>query len=60
MNTNLDNLDHPALTHYQAALKMDENCESCRMFHTPACYERKDYNKDPAPGDWCWGWRRRK
>jgi hypothetical protein len=35
-------------------------CETCRLWHTPNCYERRDYNRDAQPQDWCAGYKGRK
>lgn len=35
-------------------------CETCQLWHTPRCYERRDYNRDARPQDYCAGWRAKK
>lgn len=58
----MENLNHepPALTAHQAAVKMGDICANCKLWKTPACYERRDYKRDAGPNDWCWGHRRGK
>ncbi len=52
--------ENQELDRHLAAQELDETCETCRLYHTPKCCERKQYNRDPGAADWCWGWRRKR